>query len=289
MKKCFIFCLAVFLSFLFCQCNNNSNILNEQTDKLQEEIVSATINDDDIVTENVQARAQADNIIFYDNDFLQTKEPMSDDAIAPFDYKTGLVGNKAYNIKVYTTALERVKRNLTERDNQLIIKVKSGKELNMAEDLFTYISDLICKWNNLIKEGQYDIVNIENSYYDIEPNIKQIKSARNTIYDLMSMQTHNERYEYVKSVVNSESIGTYVGDHFYLNFGKEIGGSFYVSGKVKRYYVCNGCLTHGGSSSSPTCGYNYIATFVTVPDAAVNIYALRNVSQLAVITYQSGK
>lgn len=68
---------------------------------------------------------------------------MSDNAIAPFDYKTGLVGNKAYNIKVYTTALERVKRYLSVKDNQLIIKAKSGKELNMAEDLFSYISELI--------------------------------------------------------------------------------------------------------------------------------------------------
>ena len=52
---------------------------------------------------------------------------MSDNAIAPFDYKTGLVGDKAYNIKVYITALERVKRNLYVDNNQLVIKSKSGR------------------------------------------------------------------------------------------------------------------------------------------------------------------
>lgn len=98
------------------------------------ETFSAVMNSNTTFAENKRARAEANKLIFYDNDFLQTKEPMSDNAIVPFDYKTGLVGNKAYNIKVYTTALERVKRDLSVKDNQLIIKAKSGKELNMAED-----------------------------------------------------------------------------------------------------------------------------------------------------------
>ena len=98
------------------------------------------MNSNTTFAENKRARAEANKLIFYDNDFLQTKEPMSDNAIAPFDYKTGLVGNKAYNIKVYTTALERVKRDISVKDNQLIIKAKSGKELNMAEDFIIYIA-----------------------------------------------------------------------------------------------------------------------------------------------------
>lgn len=101
------------------------------------------------------------------------------------------------------------------------------------------------------------------------------------------MRTHNERWDAVKSVVDSEPIGTYVGEHFVFNFGGDISGEFYVSGKVRRYYVCDGCSTHG--VSNPTCSYNYIASSVVVPDSQVYIYSLRNVSQLAVITYQQGK
>lgn len=128
MKKNLSYCLIVILSFSFYQCNN-SDIVNSE--KLHIETFSAV---NTTFAENKRARAEANKLIFYDSDFLQTKEPMSDNAIAPFDYKTGLVGNKAYNIKVYTTALERVKRDLSVKDNQLIIKAKSGKELNMAED-----------------------------------------------------------------------------------------------------------------------------------------------------------
>lgn len=98
MKKNLSYCLIVILSFSFYQCNN-SDIVNSE--KLHIETFSAVMNSN----ENKRARAEANKLIFYDNDFLQTKEPMSDNAIAPFDYKTGLVGNKAYNIKVYTTAL----------------------------------------------------------------------------------------------------------------------------------------------------------------------------------------
>lgn len=286
MKKSLFCCLVTGLSFFLYQCDNSSDIINDQSEKLQEGVVSVS-DDDSVITENRQARAEANKLIFYDNDFLQTKEPMSDNAIAPYDYKTGLVGNKAYNIRVYTTALERVKRNLSVKDNQLIIKAKSGKELNMAEDLFAYISDLMCTWNKLVKEGKFDIVNVEDGYYDIEPNINHIKSTRRSAVDISAMRTHNERWDAVKSVVDSDPIGTYVGEHFVLNFGGDISGEFYVSGKVRRYYVCDGCATHGVSSS--TCSYNYIATSVVVPDSQVYIYSLRNVSQLAVITYQQGK
>ena len=52
-----------------------------------------------------------------------------DNAIAPFDYKTGLVGDKAYNIKVYITALERVQKNLSVVDGRLTINAVSYTHL----------------------------------------------------------------------------------------------------------------------------------------------------------------
>ena len=77
---------------------------------------------------------------------------MSDNAIAPFDYKTGLVGDKSYNIKVDITALERVQKNLSVVDGRLTINVNSGVELNMAEDLYLYITNLISKWNGWVED-----------------------------------------------------------------------------------------------------------------------------------------
>ena len=45
--------------------------------------------------------------------------------------------------------------------------------------------------------------------------------------------------------MDAAPIGTYVGDHFVMNFGGEISGTFYVSNKVRRYYVCDACGQHG--------------------------------------------
>lgn len=284
MKKRISSLLVVCLSLLLYQCDTNNE---PQTNKEMHEVVAVTTGDFTIIKENKQAREEAEKIVFSSSDYLKTKQVMSDDAIAPFDYKTGLVGDKAYNIKVYVTALERVKKNLSVKDNQLIIKSKSGAELNMSEDLFSYISQLICTWNDLIKKGKFSILKVGEGYYDIEPVIEFMKSIRANPVDIYNMRTHNERWDAVKSVVDSDPIGTYVGDHFVFNFGGNVSGEFYVSGKVRRYYVCDGCGTHG--VSNPTCSYNYIATSVIVPDSQVYIYSLRNVSQLAVITYQIGK
>ena len=284
MKKNLSYCLIGILSFSFYQCNN-SDIVNSE--KLHNETFSAVMNSNTTFAENKRARAEANKLIFYDNDFLQTKEPMSDTAIAPFDYKTGLVGNKAYNIKVYTTALERVKRYLSVKDNQLIIKAKSGKELNMAEDLFSYISELMCTWNKLIKEGEFDIVNIGDSYYSIEPNIKSLKSTRTEPINFARIGSQGERWRIVKLIVDSEPVETYLGEHFVLNFGQELAGQYRISGKVRRYYICNACMVHG--INDPACVYNYIATSVIVPDADVYVCSLRNVSHLAIITYQQEK
>lgn len=53
------------------------------------------------------------------------------------------------------------------------------------------------------------------------------------------------------------------------------------------FYQCNACMVHG--INDPACVYNYIATSVIVPDADVYVCSLRNVSHLAIITYQQEK
>lgn len=290
MKNLNVLFIAGFIAFIamnLSSCTQNEDIQNDINVDSQE----IGINDFIVQQENNQARAAANNLQFTDRDFLQTKQQMSDETIAPFDYKTGLVGDKAYNQKVYVTALERVKRNMDNQDGKLVIKAKSGLELNMSEDLFEYIVNLISTWNQWIEEKHFEIVQVDNAYYDIEPTMENITNTRSITranpINLLNLSTHNARWDAVKSVVDSGPIGTYLGDHFVLNFGQEVQGEFNVSNKTRRYYVCNGCATHG--VSSPTCSYNYIASKVSIPDSQMNVYSLRNPSQLAIVTYQLAK
>ena len=159
MKKFLVYCLIISLPFFLYQCDNNNEVLENQTDKMKDELVAVTTNDFTIVTENRQAREEADKLVFSASDFLQTKEPMSDNAIAPFDYKTGLVGDKAYNIKVYITALERVQKNLSVVDGRLTINVNSGFELNMAEDLICTLQTLYQNGMDGLKMGFLKLYN----------------------------------------------------------------------------------------------------------------------------------
>ena len=46
--------------------------------------------------------------------------------------------------------------------------------------------------------------------------------TRSRPVDLSAMSTHNARWDAVKNVVDAAPIGTYVGEHFVMNFGGEI-------------------------------------------------------------------
>ncbi|MFR1137378.1 MAG: hypothetical protein ACLSDN_00095 [Anaerococcus vaginalis] len=46
------------------QCDNNNEVLENQTDKMKDELVAVTTNDFTIVTENRQAREEADKLVF---------------------------------------------------------------------------------------------------------------------------------------------------------------------------------------------------------------------------------
>lgn len=130
---------------------------------------------DEIEIKNKKSREEARKLTFSDSTFLRTKQPMSDDAIAPYNYRTGLVGDNAYNIKVYVTALERVKKKLLIKDNQLIISCNSGAKINIAEDLYQYIVNVIRTWNEGILNGIYKIDKLETGGYDISIIRKRIQ------------------------------------------------------------------------------------------------------------------
>ena len=65
-------------------------------------------------------------------------------------------------------AIDRAKKFLSVENNQLVLNLKSGAEINIAEDLFQYIVGLFNDWNKWVKEGRCKIVKNEEGYYDIE-------------------------------------------------------------------------------------------------------------------------
>jgi len=163
MKKVVTYLLIAPLLFLHYQCSSKENqrqISSEQTE--------AQLNAE-IERQNRQTWEEALQLTFSDTDFLQTKQPMCDDAIAPYDYHTGLVGDKAYNRIVYIKALERAQKHLIAENNQLFLNLTSGADIHISEDLFQYIAELFTDWNQWIEEEKFTIIKNENGYYDIAP------------------------------------------------------------------------------------------------------------------------
>lgn len=132
--------------------------------------VQEDIRNEEISSEHKKAWEEARKVreSITDSTFLKTKRPMSDDAIGPYNYHTGLMEDRAYNQTVYVIAIDRAKKFLSVENNQLVLNLKSGAEINIAEDLFQYIVGLFNDWNKWVKEGRCKIVKNEEGYYDIE-------------------------------------------------------------------------------------------------------------------------
>lgn len=154
----------VIMSFLFVllfvQCTN-SKIPNENSDTQSDSI---SIKNKEAWREAVKVR---DSIT--DSVFLKTKQPMSDDAIAPYNYQTGLIEDRAYNQVVYIKAIERAKKHLTVKNGLFVCDLKAGIDINISEDLYEYIMNLFSEWNLGLKEGRYKIVKSEATGYDVLP------------------------------------------------------------------------------------------------------------------------
>ena len=105
---------------------------------------------------------------FTDEDFLKTREKMSDLAINPVEDENGTFEDKNFNIAVYTAALKRMEHYTCVRDGQIHWSSRSGSEINMADDLYDYIIALYKEQNRLIKEGRYKIVKHEDGTYELE-------------------------------------------------------------------------------------------------------------------------
>lgn len=192
MKTKLVNLLFFSLSFSLYQCDNNdiqnSNLpkqINAQENSQNREINARK--NAEINLKNEQTWEKVQKLRISDTDFLKTKQPMSDDAIAPYDYHTGLVGDKAYNQVVYLKALERAKKHLSVEKNRLVLMLKKGVEINIAEDLFKYVAGIIDMWNNGIEDGKYRIIKTEQGYYDIFPIFENKSSSRVSAVNLSSM------------------------------------------------------------------------------------------------------
>lgn len=293
MKRGLIYLSVALIGLLMCQCEFNTTESpktenSEVTTEINAEILTIDQKkNDEINQKNQESWREAKKLQFADSDFLQTKQQMSDDAIAPYDYHTGLVGDKAYNNIVYMKALERVKKHLSVVDGRLVPKLKSGAEIRIAEDLYKFILNVIDSWNQWIKEGKFEIIKTDNGY-DIAPVIDDKMQPLSYAKDLTRMG-HSERWTAIKEVVDKAPAGTYIHEHFLLNFGTSTLYGEYTGtdSKKRRYSVSDGCGTWG--ESDPNCIYNYIAYDADINDSQFYIYSLRNSNHQSLASYQLQK
>ncbi|MCD8194204.1 MAG: hypothetical protein LUD74_06635 [Tannerellaceae bacterium] len=168
------------ISFLFAQCHLSKNkvqLITEvsyaQPDKQKEWEIDpeseARNRETALEHEKAWEEARKYRETITDSVFLQTKRPMSDDAIGPYNYHTGFKEDRAYNQVVYIAALERTKKYLSVSEGKLILNLQSGQDINIAEDLFQYIVNLYDEWNQWIAEGLFKIIQTADGYYDIAP------------------------------------------------------------------------------------------------------------------------
>lgn len=107
-------------------------------------------------------------IVFTDTTFLKTTEPLDFEDLSIVDMRTGLMGNRLYNMKNYSLACDRVCRNLRVESGQLVIAAQSGIELYMSEELYQFIGKLVDMWNKDIRSGYLEIVDFEGGGYHVK-------------------------------------------------------------------------------------------------------------------------
>lgn len=270
-------------AILCVQCNSDY-VINEEMLLLEK--YTGNLDSYAIIEENDRRWKDAREIEFTDSDFLITTQPMSDNTIAPLDYDTNLVGNHAYDIKVYLSAFSRVKNVLSVDNDTLSVNVKSGIELNMSEDLFSYIVNVITLWNKWIKNGDFSIIK-SGEGYSIEPSANSFKAMRSgSPVNLANCPTFFDEYLTVKNVVENAPIGTYIGEHICLYFRNTSKSNICTvrGNKFKLfYYVCNGCAEF---NEEENCNHNYIATSVDIPCTRGYGRSLRNIHHLSLASFR---
>lgn len=178
--------MSFLLVLLFVQCTN-SKIQNENSDTQSDSI---SIKNKEAWREAVKVR---DSIT--DSVFLKTKQPMSDDAIAPYNYQTGLIEDRAYNQVVYIKAIKRAKKHLTVKNGLFVCDLKAGIDINISEDLYEYIMNFIA----VLLKSKIALWNIWNLVNYKVFSIKRISIC--TFASLKeNLQMHKNKYVFAQLV-----------------------------------------------------------------------------------------
>lgn len=169
-KNVILYCSVMLLGMLFIQCNGRFHQSSSAEDSITY-VNEPTPQEEARQKENKQAWEEAQKVRtdITDTTFLQLKRPMSDNAIAPYNYQTGYVEDRAYNQVIYMAAIERLRKKLQVKHGLLVCSIKKGKDAYIAEDMFAYIQDSVFgNWNKGIKDGMYKIVT-DSIGYNIQP------------------------------------------------------------------------------------------------------------------------
>lgn len=163
--------IIIFSPLIFWQCKSSRQQMIIDAQQNPQTIKEDEKRNNEIRLKNKQAWVEAKKVrdSITDSTFLRTRQPMSDDAIAPYNYQTGLIGDRAYNQIVYVKAVNRAKKRLSFDGKQVLLNVKSGAEINISEDLYKYICNLFNEWNTWLKSGKYKIEKTEEGFYEIMP------------------------------------------------------------------------------------------------------------------------
>ena len=159
--KSIIFILSLLIMVVSCG-NSATKTPADTTNSLVE---AGTPQWDELIEKEKQATIEARQLLqtIKDSDFLQTTEPMSQKLLDGDHPAIMLKEKRAYNGVIYYKALERVRKHSYVKDNQIYTTLKSGAEVNIAEDLFDFITNFLYgKWNEMVKTDDiFEFINDE--------------------------------------------------------------------------------------------------------------------------------
>lgn len=121
-----------------------------------------------LITSQLRQEANAYQATLTDTTFLKTKGMMSHAAIDVLN-GSGFNRHAYYNQVVYLEALDRARRRLSIQNGQVVFPCQTGKELNLAEDLFLFIQSFFEDWNRWLKTDKYLLIKDEKGLYTVVP------------------------------------------------------------------------------------------------------------------------
>ncbi|EJX08719.1 hypothetical protein EVA_03155 [gut metagenome] len=121
-----------------------------------------------LITSQLRQEANDYQTTLTDTTFLKTKGMMSHAAIDVLN-GSGFNRHAYYNQVIYLEALDRARRRLSIQNGQVVFPCHTGKELNMAEDLFLFIQSFFEDWNRWLKTDKYLLIKDEKGLYTVVP------------------------------------------------------------------------------------------------------------------------